>query len=82
MMPPLRQGFSKKKKRILRYQNIPSAIRPVPDGEGLHVPEPPEIVALESEKEEDEMCDISEPSTSKDHAFAHNVMPAEPHRMN
>jgi hypothetical protein len=53
----------------------------VPHGEGLPVPEPPEIVTLESEKEEDEICDISEPSTSKDHEFAHNVMSAEPHRI-
>jgi hypothetical protein len=53
---------------------------PVPHGEGLHVPEPPEIVTLESEKEEDdEICDISEPSVSKDHEFAHNMMSAEPH---
>jgi hypothetical protein len=58
------------------------AIRPAPHGEGLPVPEPPEIVTLELEKEEDDkICDISEPSTSKDHEFAHNVMSAEPHRI-
>jgi hypothetical protein len=52
---------------------------PVPHGEGLSVPEPPDVVTLESEKEEDdEICDISEASTSKDHEFAHNVMSAEP----
>jgi hypothetical protein len=56
-------------------------MRPVPHGEGLPVPEPPEIVTLESEKEEDEICDISEPSTRKYHEFAHNVMSAEPHRI-
>jgi hypothetical protein len=83
MVPPLWQGFLKKKKWILRYPNIPSAMRLVPHGEGCPVPEPPEIVTLESEKEEDdEICDISEPSSSKDHEFAHNVMSAEPHRMN
>jgi hypothetical protein len=82
MVPPLRQGFSKKKKWTLSYPNIPSAMWPVPHGEGLAVPEPPEIVTLESEKEEDdEICDISEPSTSKDHEFAHNVMSVEPHRV-
>jgi hypothetical protein len=58
-------------------------MQPVPHGEGLPVQEPPEIVTLESEKEkDDEICDISEPSTSKDDEFAHNVMSAEPHRMN
>jgi hypothetical protein len=57
-------------------------MRPVPHGEGFPVPEPPEIVTLESEKEEDdEICDISEPSTSKDHEFTHNVMSAESHRI-
>jgi hypothetical protein len=61
MVPPLRQGFSKKKKWTLCYPNLPSAMRPVPHGEGHPVPEPPEIVTLESEKEEDEICDISEP---------------------
>jgi hypothetical protein len=82
MVPPLRQGFSKKKKWTLRHPNIPSTMRPVPHGEGHPVPEPPEIVTLESEKEEDdEICDISEPSTLKDHEFAHNVMSAEPHRI-
>jgi hypothetical protein len=82
MVPPLRQGFSKKKKWTLRYPNIPSAMRPVSHGEGLPVPEPPEIVTLESEREEDdEICDISEPSASNDHEFAQNVMSAEPHRI-
>ena len=61
MVPPLRQGFSKKKKWTLCYPNLPSAMRPVPHGEGHPVPEPPEIVTLESEKEEDEILDISEP---------------------
>jgi hypothetical protein len=55
---------------------------PVPHGEGLPVPEPPEIVTLESEKDkEDEIYDISEQSTSKDHEFAHNMMFVEPHRI-
>jgi hypothetical protein len=82
MVPPLRQGFSKKKKWTLRYPNIPSATWPLPYGEGLPVPEPPEIVTLNSEKEEDdEICGISEPSTSKYHELAHNMMSAEPHRI-
>jgi hypothetical protein len=82
MVPPLRQGFSKKKKWNLCYPNLPSAVRPVPHGEGRPVPEPPEIVRLESEKEEDDdICDISETSTAKYYEFAHNVMSAEPHRI-
>jgi hypothetical protein len=50
MMPPLRQGFSKKKKWALCCPNIPSAMQPVPHGEGLPILEPPEIVTLESEE--------------------------------
>jgi hypothetical protein len=54
----------------------------VPQSEGLLVAVPPAIGTLESEKEEDdEFCDTSEPSTSKDHEFALNVMSAEPHRI-
>jgi hypothetical protein len=57
-------------------------MRPVPHGKGRPIPEPPEIVTLESEKkEDDEICDISKPSTSKDHEFAYNVTSAEPHRI-
>jgi hypothetical protein len=57
-------------------------MRPVPQGEGLPILEPPQIVTLESEKEEDDkICDISEPSTSKDHEFTHNVMSDAPHRI-
>ena len=34
-------------------------MRPVRQGVGLPFPEPPGLVALESEKENDEICDIS-----------------------
>jgi hypothetical protein len=82
MVPHIQQGFSKKKKWTLCYPNLPSAMRPVPHGEGRPVPEPPEIVTLELEKEEDDkICNISEPSTSKDHEFAHNMMSAEQQRI-
>ena len=50
VVPQLRQGFPKKKKWALCYLNIRSAMRPVRPGEGLPVPEPPDVVALESEK--------------------------------
>jgi hypothetical protein len=67
MVPHFWQGFSKKKKWTLYYLNIPSAMRPIPHGEALPIPEPPEIFTLESEKEEDdEISDMSEPSISKD----------------
>jgi hypothetical protein len=35
-------GITKKKKCIIVYPNIPSALRPVSHGEGISVPEPTE----------------------------------------
>jgi len=50
--------FSQEKKNwTLCYPNIRSAMRPVRHGEDLPLPEPPDVVALESEKENDEICD-------------------------
>ncbi|KAL4716297.1 hypothetical protein ACJJTC_014777 [Scirpophaga incertulas] len=35
------EGYSKKKKKNIDYPTVPSAIKPVPHGEGLPVPTPP-----------------------------------------
>jgi hypothetical protein len=56
-----------KKKSTLVYPNIPSAIRPVPHGERLPVPEPPNNFAMYSD-EEDSVSSNSEeqqPSASR-----------------
>jgi len=45
-------GMNRKKKQKIDYPNIPSAIRPVPHGENLPVPEPPKDFVLNSEMEE------------------------------
>jgi len=42
MVPPIQNGMSAKKKSTLVYPNIQSAIRPVPHGDRLPVPEPPD----------------------------------------
>ena len=50
------------------YPNIPSANRPVPHGDGLSVPEPPDNFAMYSE-DEDSVCSNNEeqqPSASRD----------------
>ena len=39
MVPPIQNGMTTRKKSTLVYPNIPSAIRPVPHGDGLPVPE-------------------------------------------
>jgi len=52
MMPPIQNGMSMKKKLTLVYPNIPSAIRPVPHGDELPVPESPDNFAMYSDDED------------------------------
>jgi len=47
--------MKRKKKERIDYSNIPSAIRPVPHGEDLPMPEPPKEYNLNSEMEEEDM---------------------------
>jgi len=47
--------MNRKKKQSIDYPNTPSAIRPVPHGEDLPVPEPPKEYNLNSEMEEEDM---------------------------
>jgi len=49
LTPPVASGMKRKKKQRTDYPNIPSAIRPVPHGEDLPVPEPPKEYNLNSE---------------------------------
>jgi hypothetical protein len=67
MMPPIQDGMSMKKKSTLVYPNIPSAIRPVPHGNGLPVPEPLNNFAMYSEDEDSVSSNSEEqqPSASK-----------------
>ena len=51
---PVASGMNRKKKQRIYYPNIPSAIRPVPHGEDLPVPEPPKEYNLNSEMEEED----------------------------
>ena len=57
-----------KKKSTLVYPNIPSAIRPVPHGDGLSVPEPPDNFAMYSDDEDSVSSNSEEqqPSASRD----------------
>jgi len=71
MAPPLQNGISMKKISTFVYLNIPSAIRPVPHGDGLPVPETPDNFAMYSD-EEDSVSSSSEeqqPSISRDADF-------------
>jgi len=53
LTPSVASGMNRKKQRIA-YPNIPSAIRFVPQGEDLPVPEPPKEYNLNSEMEEED----------------------------
>jgi len=46
-------GMNRKKKQRIDYQNILSAIRPVPHGEDMAVLEPPKEYSMNSEMEEE-----------------------------
>jgi hypothetical protein len=70
MVPPIQKGITKKKTWTVQYPNISSAIRPVPQGEGLPIPESPDRFSLDSDEEEKNTPEvITQPSTSSDQQY-------------
>ena len=70
IVPPLRRGITKKKKKTVSYPNISSAIRPVPHTEDLPVPVPPQHYILDLDDELTENWEkIPQPLTSTDVDF-------------
>jgi len=53
MVPPVSGGTTKKKKWTAVYPNIPSAPRPVPQGEEISVPELPKELTIDSDDEDE-----------------------------
>jgi len=53
MVPPVSGGITKKMKWTIVYPNIPSALRPVPQAEGIPVPEPPKEFTIDSDDEDE-----------------------------
>ena len=53
MVLPVSGGITKKKKWTIVYPNIPSAVRPVPHGEGISVLELPKEITIDSDDEDD-----------------------------
>jgi len=47
MVPPVSEDITKKKKWTIVYPNIPSALRPVPHGEGISIPESPKEFTID-----------------------------------
>ena len=68
MVPRTQNGMSMKKKSTLVYPNIPSATQPVPHGDRLPVPEPPNNFAMYSDDEDSVSSNSKEqqPSASRD----------------
>ena len=81
LTPSMKKGFNSKKKSLIEYPNIPSAIRPVPHSDELPIPEPCEVDLLSSDDAESsqESC-ISEPSTFRNEEFGFTT--SEPHLIN
>ena len=54
MVPPVSGSITKKKKWAIVYPNIPSALRPVPHGEGISVPELPKECTIHTDDEDED----------------------------
>ena len=54
LTPPVASGMNRKTKQRSDYPNIPSAIRPVPHGKDLPMPETPKEYNFNSEMEEED----------------------------
>ena len=80
LTPTIKKEFNWKKKSVIEYPNILSAIRPVPHSDELPIPEPREIDLLSSDDaESSKECSISEPCTSRNEEFG---ITTKPHLIN
>jgi len=82
MVPPVPEVITKKKKWTIVYPNIPSALRPVPHGEGISVPEPPKEFTIDSDNEDEgELTSGSPepPASTEPHVFHGRSSAPQPH---
>ena len=80
LTPSIKKGFNRKKKSVIEYPNIPSAIRPVPHSDELPIAEPHSIDLLSSDDaESSKECSVSKPCTSRNEEFGSTT---EPHLIN
>jgi len=64
------------------YPNIPSALRPVPQGEGISVPEPPKEFTIDSDDEEEGESTSGSPelpASTEPHVFHSMSSTPQPH---
>lgn len=81
LVPPLSGGIRKQTKSTVVYPNIPSALRPVPHGEGLPIPEPPlEYHVGSTDEDEGESTCSPGPSACSDQDFLCGVS-STPHKI-
>jgi len=73
MAPPVSRGITKKRNWTIVYPNIPSALRPVPHGEEISVPEPPKefTIDLDNENEGESTSSSPEPPASTEPHVSH-----------
>ena len=80
LTPSIKKGFNRKKKSVIEYSNIPSAICPVPHSDKLPIPEQREIDLLSSDNaESSKEYSVSESCTSRNKKFD---ITTEPHLIN
>ena len=81
MIPPTSARITTKKKWTIECPNIPSALRPVPHGEGLPVPDPPKEFSIDSdgEEESERTSGSPQPSTSNDDLYVCHGASSAPH---
>ena len=79
MIPPVAKRMSRKKKWTVKYPNIPSALHPVPHGEELSIPVPPESYTLDSDHDDGQDSAGPEPSKSANPDFEPSYSSLEPH---
>lgn len=69
------KGITSKTKRSIQYPNIPSALRPVPHGNSLPVPQPPESYTLDSESD----SESTSPEAGPSYIPSSHELPDTPH---
>jgi hypothetical protein len=53
-------GITSKSKHAVKYPNVPSAMRPVPHNEALHIPKPPANVIVDDEDSTTDEADLKQ----------------------
>jgi len=80
MLPSVSGSITKKKKWTIVYPNIPSALRPVPHGVVISVPEPPKFTIDSDEDEGESTSGPPEPPVSTEPHVSHGRSSApQPH---